>query len=813
MTRDIRFALRALLRSPAFTAVAVLMLAVGIGLSIFMFGSLNAMVLKPLPFAQADRLVAFSYTDSRNTQRNLALPTVDWLDLRERQKTLASLEAYWVGTANIGGLAGPAERLSGAWLSVDALGTLGVRPAMGREFAAADAAAGAEPVALIAYRTWELQFNSDPAVIGRSLRVNGVPTRIVGVMPRDFAFPSAERIWMPIVTDRAAAATSYTRLQTFGRLAEGVSAAQARADFDTAMTALAAERGEPLRGDKARMRSFSEQFVPGQIVEATKTMFIAVLLVLLIACANVASLVIARFAARTRELAVRAALGASRGRLIVQVLTETFAIALAATALGYAGADFASWFMRDMMDASPSGTQLPYWIDYRVDPRDLIFTAGIALVATVLAGLAPALRAGRVDVQTCLRQGGAGSIGGRGRLGRWLVAGEVALCVILLVCAGVSIRSALDAQRTPLGIETANVLTGRIAMFDADYPDEAARLRMTDALQPRLAELPGVDAVGFGTSLPLMGYGRERYERPGDAYAEDNQRPQIWASSVTAGYFDAFGIALREGRLFDARDGADAPDVAIVSASLAATAFPDRSAIGERLRVDPKSPESPWLTIVGVVADSVQADYIETSVTPAGSRSDGNLFRPLAQAPSNIVSFALRTDGDPQALAEAVRAAVTSVDANLPVYWLRPMEAWRAGLMWGPDILANLFGAFALFALLLTAAGVYAVLAFETTQRTREIGVRRALGAPAGTIVAMTLRRGGRQVLVGLLIGVPLALAFAQLLGGVMMPGAQTDPGVYVAVVLVLALVLVLAAVLPTRRALRVDPLVALRDE
>lgn len=812
MIRDIRFALRTLLRSPVYAVVAVLMLAAGIGLSIFMFGSLNALAIKPLPFAQADRLVGFVYTDSRATQRNLALPTLDWLDLRERQRTLASLEAYWVGTANIGGLNGPPERLSGAWLSADALATLGVRPALGRDFAAADAAAGAEPVALISDRVWELQYDRDPGVLGRSLRVNGTPTRIIGVMPPGFAFPSAERIWMPIGTDRTAAAASYARLQTFGRLADGVSVAQAQADLDGAVTALTAERGEPLRGDRAKVRRFSEQFIPSQILDATQTMFIAVLLVLLIACANVASLVVARFAARTRELALRAALGAGRGRLIVQVLAETFVIALLATALGYAGADFASWFMSDAMVASPSGSQLPYWVTFEVDPRDLVFTAGIALVATVLAGLAPALRAGRVDVQTCLRQGGAGAIGG-GRAGRWLVVGEVALCVILLVCAGVAIRSALEAQRTPLGIRTDGVLTGRIAMFDADYPDEAARLRLVEALQPRLAALPGVTAVGFGTTLPLMGYGRDRYERVGDAYAEDNQRPQAFAAGVTTGYFETFGIALREGRLFDARDTAASPRVAVVSARLAERAWPGRSAIGERLRMNPGDPASPWLEVVGVVADSVQADYIETSETSSGNRSDGNVFRPLTQAPSNIVSFALRADGDAQALGEAVRTAVTAVDANLPVYWLRPMDAWRAALMWGPDILANLFGAFALFALLLTAAGVYAVLAFETTRRTREIGVRRALGARAGTIVAMTLRRGGSQVAVGLLIGVPAALGFAQLLGGVMMPGAQTDPRVYAAVVAVLALVLVLAAVLPTRRALRVDPLVALRDE
>lgn len=810
MIRNIQFALRALLRTPVFTAVSVLMLATGIGLSMFMFSSINAFVLKPLPFPNPEQLVHFEYTDSRSPTRNLAVPAIDWLDLRERQTSLDTLAAYTVGTANLGGIDGPAERLSGAWVSNDAFATLGVRPQLGRDFSATDSLPGAESVALIGFATWQQRFNSDPHILERSLRINGKPARIIGVMPNAFAFPQDEGIWMPLPSERAAAAET-AHLKAFGRLKSGVSIAQAQADFAGMMQVLATERGEPLRGDQQKVEPFSDEFILPQIRSSTTAMFIAVLLVLLIACANVAALVLARFSARARELAVRSALGASRARLITQVLSETLVIATLAGVLGYFAADIAGSLMT--RSVSSTAGNLPYWIDYTVDLRVIAFSVGIALVAAVLAGLFPALRAGRVDVTSSLRQGGAGSIGDGSRVGRFLVAGEVALCVILLVCAGVAIRSAQQAQQAPLGIDIDGILTGRIALLDEDYADAAARMRFADALEPRLRAMPGVEAVAFASTLPLMGYEREKYERVGDTETEDSRRPQLWTSSVSPEFFKVFGIKLREGRLFDTRDTAQSPAVALVSASLAEAAWPDRSAIGQRLRVNPKDPDSPWLEVIGIVANSVQADYLQTSATQSAHRGDGNVFRPFSQNPRGVMSVALRAEGELAALGEPLRAAVSATDANLPVYWLRSMGEWRQKILWGSDLIADLFGIFSGFALLLAVAGIYAVLAFDVTRRTREIGVRRALGAKPAGILAMVLRRGGMQVLIGLVVGIPMALMFSRLLANVVMPGTQNDPRVYLGVIGVLALSVLFAAIVPVRRALRVDPMVALRNE
>ncbi|MGB0132691.1 ABC transporter permease [Dokdonella sp.] len=812
MLSDLKFALRSLSRSPVFTTVSVLMLGAGIGLSIFMFSSINAYLLKPLPFAEPDQLVHFEYTDSQATSRNLALPASDWLDFSERQKTLKSLAAYTVGTANLGGLDGPAERLSGAWISADALSTLGVAPILGRDLVADDQIDGAEPVAMIGFAFWQKHLNADPQAVGRNLRINGESTRVIGVLPRDFAFPMAESLWLPLSSSRGSEQSEdETLVKAFGRLLPGVSIEQAQSDFGSMMIGLAAERGMPLRGDKAKVEPFSDEFILPQILGVTKTMFVAVLLVLLIACANVASLVMARFSTRARELSVRAALGASRRRLIMQVFHESFVIATLAALLGYCGAEAAGQLMTRAMSAGEA--LMPYWVDYRTDWRDLAFSGGIALCAAVLAGLVPALRAGRIDIQAGLRQGSAGSIGDGSKLGRSLVAAEVALCVILLVGAGVAIRSAMQAQEAPLGIDTEQVVSGRIAMFDGDYPDAAARLRFTENLEPQLRALPGVTAVAFASTLPLMGYERQKYAKAGEDHADDASRPQAWSSSVSDDFFSVFGIALREGRSFDARDTAMSPLVAVVSASFAAKAWPDGRAIGQRVQLNPKNAGSPWLEVIGVVADSLQADYLITSATAAAHRGDGNVFRPISQNPPTIVSFALRANGGVAALNESLRAAVSSVDPNLPVYWLQGMDQWKEKILWGSNIMADLFGVFAVFALLLAVAGIYAVLAFDVNARSREIGVRRALGAGSGSVLGLVFKRGARQVMAGFLIGIPLAYAFSRVLGSAVMPGASNDPLVYVLVIAALAVALLFAALVPARRALRVDPVVALRNE
>ena len=810
MLHDFRFALRSLARTPGFTLVSVLMLAAGIGLSIYMFGAINAFSLKPLPFAQADRLVHFQYTERGNRERNLALPQADWLDLRARQTALQSLAGYYQGTANLGGIDAPPERLAGAWVSPDAFGVLGIKPVLGRDFTNADAAAGAPRVALLGMRTWQLQFNADPNVVGRHARINGDDVTVIGVMPERFAFPVAESVWLPLSLDRAGADTEEPMVNTFGRLRDGVSMAQARAQFDGLIGALSSERGKPLRGDSAKIEPFADEFILPQIRQGTNAMSVAVLLVLLIACANVASLVMARFSARTRELGVRSALGASRRRLVMQVLAEAMLITAIATPLGWLGADL--WVAHEAGSTELNGN-LPYWVDFGTDFHDVLFAAAITFVAALAAGLAPALRSSRLDVSASLSAGGNASLGNTRGLGRFLVSAEVALSVVLLIGAGVAVRSALDAQASELGIRTQGILTGRIALPESDYADAAARERFAQELEDKLGALPGVESTAIASTLPLMGYERQEYAKVGDVVDDNVRLAQAWSTRVNDRFFDTFGVALREGRLFDARDRADATPVAIVSAAFAARAWPGQSAIGQRVRLQPKEGHKPWMEVVGVVADSVQSDYIQTDATNPAHRGDGNIYRPLAQDPAAFFSVALRSSGDVGALGESLRNAVRSLDPNLPVYWLRPMEEWRARIFWGTDLLASRFGVFSIFAVLLAAAGIYAVLAFDVTRRTREIGVRRALGAPAGSVLAMVLRRGAKQVAIGLAVGIPLAFAFTAMLAQMLMPGSRTDPLVYLAVVAVLGVSVALAAWLPARRALRVDPMVALRNE
>ncbi|TXG80722.1 MAG: ABC transporter permease [Rhodocyclaceae bacterium] len=803
-------AARALLRTPVFTLVTVLMLGMGIGLCIFMFGAINAYSLRPLPFAHPEQLLHVQYTDSESGQRRLSLPMLDWLAFRDRQTSLQSLAAYATATMNLGGLEGPPERVSGARVSTDAFATLGVQPRLGRDFLADDAKAGAMPVALIGDQLWKLRFNADPGVLGRDIRINGTPTRIVGIMPERFAFPIEESVWTPLGLDRIAAEDESAPLVNgFGRLRDGQSQPQARAEFATLVSNLAEQRKEKLRGEAASVVTLGDYFVLPQIRQANVAMFVAVLLVLLIACANVASLVMARFAARARELAVRSALGAGRSRLIQQVLCETFLLALAATLLGWLATLAAARVMEGVMSDTPA--QTPYWVDFSGDARDWIFTAGIALVTALVAGLVPALRAGRVDVQAVLRQGGG--IGERGRLARLLVGAEVALSLILLVGAGIAIRSAVSAQAKPLGIDTDQVMTARIGLPAARYADPASRGRFADSLSERLAQLPGVRRATVASSLPLMGYERQDYARDGEVVDRDSSLPQAWASSVGDGFFEVFGIRLREGRLFDARDRTDSVPVAVISARLAETAWPGQSAIGKHLRLSPREDGSESLEVVGVVADSVQANYFEESARLAAHRGDGNVFRPASQTTPAFFSVAVRADGDAAALGQSIREAVLAIDADQPVYWLRSMSEWRERMLWSSDLLASMFSIFAGFALLLAVAGIYAVLAFDVARRTREIGVRRAMGADSKAILGMILARAGRQVIGGLLIGLPLAWLCSRALAGLTLNGSGSDPWVYIGVVGVLLLAVLVAGLLPTRRALRVDPMVALRDE
>lgn len=804
MRADFRFALRALFRTPAFTWIAVSMLAAGIGLSMFMFSAMNTLAIQPLPFRNADRLVHVDRVEANANGNESQLSMREYLQLREQQRSMESLSGYSEATMNISGADGPPERIAGARISPDTFAALGITPMIGRDFGEADARAGAAPVALIGHRLWELNFNAAREVIGRQIRINGRTVEIIGVMPPKFAFPREQSVWMPITMDRALAdSEGAPTVEAFGHLRANVSASQAQDELTTLLAAAPLNPASESILRLANVKPMDQVYVPARMLRSTSAMSIAVVLVLLISCANVASLMLARFSNRRRELSIRSALGASRRRLMRQVFSETTIIAVLATLLGYAGARAGGYLMMQALDKVPG--HLPYWVDFTVTFSDVLFSIGIGGLVALVAGWLPARQVAVSDPREGLGHGGPASIGADRRSGHVLVAFEVALCTALLASAALAIDSSIKAQQYPLGIDSDGILTGRIALTDDRYRDAAARTRFFGLLQARLDDLPGAEAVALSSSLPLMSFERSEYERIGDETPAEGGRARAWNASVGNDYFAVFGIALREGRLFDAQDRAGSAPIAVVSSQFAATAWPGKSAVGQRLRLSPDDKDSPWLDVVGVVADNLMGSPLRGG--------ENNVFRPLAQDPVVSVSFAVRAASQSPALFEASRAAVAAIDRDLPVYWMRSMNDLRAQTYWPQTMLTRLFGIFAAFALVLAISGIYAVLAFDVAGRRSEIGVRRALGADGLSVLALILRRAGRQVIVGLIVGVPLAAAFSLLLAQNLMPGAAVDPLAYLSALVVLLVAVAVAAAIPLRRALRVDPMVALRNE
>jgi predicted permease len=526
---------------------------------------------------------------------------------------------------------------------------------------------------------------------------------------------------------------------------------QADADLSGLLAAFNERNVDATPGDAAAYRRanitrMDRFYVPPRLLRSTSAMSIAVILVLLISCANVASLLLARFSRRRHELSVRSALGASRGRLMRQVFCETAIIAILASLAGYLGARIGGRLMMDALAKVPG--HLPYWVDFEVTVSDIVFSVGIAGLVALVAGWLPARRVAGSDPRDGLGHGGPALWARVAVVACW--SRSRSPCAWPAASAALAIDSSLRAQRYPLGIASEGLLTGRVGLTGTAYVDADARRRFFDQLHTRLGELPGARNVALASNLPLMGYERSGYERFGDEEQAGSVRPRAWTASINDDFFTAFGIKLLEGRLFDPRDRADSPPVAIVSASLAARAWPGRSALGQRL---PRSgrPQS-MARVVGVVADNLMGSPFRDG--------ESNVFRPLRQDAVISLGFAIRADTQSPALSGAVRREVAAIDADLPVFWMRSMEDVRAQTFWPQTMLTRMFGIFAVFALVLAISGIHAVLAFEVAGRTGEIGLRRALGADDRNVFSLILNSAGWQVVVGLLIGIPLAAGF-----------------------------------------------------
>ncbi len=802
LVRDLRYAFRMLLKTPLATGAAALALALGIGLTSLMFSVLDGVVLQGLPFEEADRLLHIERRHLNGGPLNAEVSPHELIDYQRDQLSMESLAGFWTGTVNISGGDQP-ERFSGAYISPNFLDLLRERPVLGRGFTAEDAVPGAPPVILLGYEVWQNRYASDPDIVGTVLKVNAQPTEVVGVLPPGFAFPIFQNVWMPLQLDLSKLQRGEgITMEVFGRLKDGVSASEARAEFTTLAATLATEYPETNEHLSIRLQPYAEEFIGSELAGLFWTMFGAVLLVFLIACANVANLMLARALVRTRELAVRAALGAGRWRTIRQWLTESFLLCTVGAGLGlllaYGGLDIINTVVADV--------QKPYWIDMHVDLRAIALTLGITALATVLAGLYPALKATRRDVTETLNDAARGSSLRLGRVTRILVVAEVALSCALLVGAGLMVRTLTNVRHLDLGADPENLLTFRVGLFEADYPTPAEQFAFFERLLERLEARPEFLSASATTTLPSSEAGGDLYRLADQEYPDPDDLPWVRYTVVTPDYFRKIGGNVLEGREFSRLDQEEGLPVALVNRSFAERTWPNESALGKRIQFRDdaeEGQEAPWRTIVGVVQDQWTAGLID--------QDQWGVYIPLAQQERRFMSFALRTRDDPLQYASIVREELRRMDPDLPIYSLYTLPQVVAQNRFFFDFFGSLFAVFGAVALILAAVGLYAVMAFGVSRRTQEIGVRMAFGADRWNVLAMVIRQSLKQVLLGLLIGLPLAFGLSRLLANVLFDVDPSDPVIFGGIALGLALVAVLAALVPARRAAQVDPLVALR--
>jgi putative ABC transport system permease protein len=805
--QDLRYGARQLRRSPAFTAVAVLTLALGVGAVTAIFSVVDAVLLRPLPVPEPEGLLVLA---ERNATGTLGVSPGNFLDWQARNRTLEGLAAFAAGSYVVGE-AGEPERVAGAAVTGDFFALLRARPALGRLFAPEEVRPGGEPVVVLGHGLWQRRFGGRPEVVGSSVRLDGTPRTVVGILPDGFAFPdAASEAWIPLLLDPDRTRRGGRTLDAIARLGPGATVEQARADLDSVARGLEAEFPEYAAGWRVQATPIHEQVV-GQVRRPLWLLLGAVVLVLLIACANVANLLLARASGRRRELAVRTALGASRARLVTQLLTECALLALLAGALG---ALLASAGTRAL--AIWAAGILPRTTEIGVDARVLGFALGVSALTALLCGLLPSLRAARSGGAPELAEGARGVVGARAqrRLLSSLVIGDVALALVLVLGAALLLRSFQHLLAVDPGFRPENLLTFRVALPATRYAEASAVTAFYERAGERLRALPSVEAVGTIHTVPIGGFGSVRpFRLAGQPVPPPGQETTAQYRLVSPDYFAAMGIPLVAGRRFDARDRADAPLAVIVNQEFARRFLVGTEPVGTGVTFG--GYEDLWAEVVGVVGDVRQFDLRQAAV-PEMYWPEAQVAKTASPTLANHrrgMTFVLRTRGEPGPLADAARRAVLAADPEQPVFALRSMADVLSTSLARARLTLRLFSLFAGVALLLALVGLYALLAYAVSERRHEIGVRLALGAQGRDIFRLIVGEGMRLVVVGATLGLAAALATTRLLAGLLFGVAPTDPATFAAVALLLAATGLLAASLPARHAAAVDPLVALRRD
>jgi predicted permease len=798
--RDIRYGARSLGKSRALTAVAVLALTLGIGLTTTMFSIVYGALLKGLPFPEADRLASVRRQNLPRGIQRMRVTIHDFHDYREQQHSFTAIAGYYEGTVNVSG-AEKAERFDGAWVTADLFDALQVRPQLGRTFTRDEETPGRGNVAVLSHTMWQDRYAGDPSIIGKSIRANGQPYTVVGVMPARFLFPDRQAIWMPVQldADRLERGTGQ-ELEVIGRLKPDVSFDGANVDLATIARRIASEHKATNENVSAAVSPIIDSQIGPQPRRLLWTMLGAVFLVLLIACANVANLLLDRAAHRTKEVGIRTALGASRLAVVRQFLAEALVLSICGAVLGTLVAQAGvTLFNRAIADTNP-----PFWLDIRLHPPVLLFVIATAAVASLMSGAIPAYQSSRADINEILKDESRGASSFRiGRLSRGLVIFEIALSCGLLVASGLMVRSVIKLRTMDPGVTTANVFTARIG-FPATYTDTAAQIQFFDELARRLATLPGVQGVSLSSQLPAVGSGGSSVAVEGKAYATDRDYTFTQTLSVSPGFFSTFRVTPLQGRAFTTEDRAEALPVVIVNQSFVRKNLGAEDPIGRRIRLGGAKSTAPWLTIVGVIPDIFTGD--------TGNPRDAGLLLPLAQNRASFVSIALRAP-NAMGLAPSVRATASALDPDIPIYNVYGMDAAVARNVWHVRVFGGLFMVFGVAALLLAAIGLYAVMAFSVSRRVREVGIRIALGARTTHVLGLVFRTGLIQLGVGMTLGLGLAALVSRLVAGVLFDVQPRDPVTFAMVVGVLSAAGLLACYIPARRAAHVDPLSAMRAE
>jgi putative ABC transport system permease protein len=799
--KDIRFSVRALWRAPGFTAVALFALVLGIGANTAVFSVVNAVFLKQLPFRDPDRLAVVWEQSPRTHKPNVANPqnVADW---QARNHSFERIAAFIDSNLNITGDGAGPEQLDGAFVTRDFFPVLGVAPMIGRNFTAAEDVPDPNDTVILSYALWQRRYGGDRAIVGKKIRMGDHSGTIVGVMPAGFRFPGSKAEMWDLVPLRPGAKRTGRFLTPIGRLKPGVTFSQAQADMDVIARQLAAEDPQFDTGWGITVVPMREQFV-GELRAPLLVLLGAVGMVLLIACANVANLMLMRSSVRQREMAIRTSLGASRGRIIRQVLTESGILGVLAGGMGLLAA---IWVKDGLLAMLPDDMSVAKVNSVTIDARVLTFAFVVALATALLFGLMPALRASRPDLGETLKESGRGVYGSlrKNRLRAILVSAEMAIALTLLIGAGLLMKSFVHLENVPPGFDPEHVLTMRMILESSRYANNKQAVGGLSDMLARIQRLPGVRAAGAIHFLPLTGLDSATgFRVDGEPVPSPGSEPVTAVSIVTPGYFPAMGISLKKGRLLSDSDVDGRPLVTVVNETLAKQFFPNTGAVGRRLFVQ-WGRSTPY-EIVGVVAD-VKHDGLDKTPAPA-------LYFSYGQEPIRIANVVIRTAASPMSIARAAQDQIHAVDKDQAIGEIKTMDAVFSKSLSRPRFQSVLLGTFAGLALLLAAIGIFGVISYSVAQRTHEIGIRMALGAERKQVLQLVVTQAFVLALLGAAGGLAGAFALTRYLRTLLFDVSATDAATFVALPILLCAIAVAASYIPARRAARVDPLAALRYE